>query len=138
MTNTKKVYHQTREMHRAVLRAVRQDDVQGMRQKLNQLYDPYNSPLVQVTEGPCAKALVPVVDGAMLAMAKGSTKCGAELLDNVKAIGPTFGLSDAAIESIGAAAKAAANQDCAAMDKHLGQAGFGDAGMCIPDAMREM
>ena len=138
MTNTKKVYHQTRQLHRGVLRAVRQDDVQGMRQKLNELYDPYNSPLVQVTEGPCAKALVPVIDGAMLAMAKGSAACGAELLDNVKSIGPTFGLSDVAIEAVGAAAKAAARHDCDQMDAHLAKAGFQDIGLCIPEAMRDM
>lgn len=138
MTNTKKVYHETRKLHRGVLRAVRSDDVQGMRQKLNELYDPYGSPLVQVTDGPCEKALVPVVDGAMLAMAKGSSKCGAELLDNLRAIGPTFGLSPKAIEDIGAAAKAAGRHDCAQMEEHLASAGYGDSGLCIPAAMREM
>lgn len=138
MTNTKKVYHQTRKLHRHVLRAVRNDDVQGMRKTLNELYDPYDSPLVQVTSGPCEKALVPVVDGAMLAMAKGSSKCAAELLDNVRAIGPTFGLSSKAIEDIGAAAKAAGRHDCSEMEKHLASAGYEDSGLCIPAAMRDM
>lgn len=133
--NQKKVFHATRKSHRAILRAVRADDIPTMRKELHSLYDPFNSPLTEVTTGPCKRAFVPVVDGLMLAQYKRLPATGAELLDNVHKTGATFGLDENDIREVSSAAAAARRGDVTVMNKHLDKAGFSDTGMCIPAAM---
>lgn len=133
--NHKKLFHQTRKSHRAILRAVRNDDVPGMRKELHALYDPFNSPLTHVTDGPCKRAFVPVVDGLMLAEYKGLASTRSELLDNVQKVGGTFGLDANDVSEISSAAAAARRHDVTAMNEHLQKAGFCEVGMCIPAAL---
>ena len=133
--NHKKIYHETRKSHRAILRAVRNDNVPEMRKELHALYDPFNSPLTHVTDGPCKRAFVPVVDGLMLAEYKGLSSTRSELLDNVEKIGLTFGLDANDVREVSAAAASARRHDVAAMNEHLKKAGFCESGMCIPPAL---
>ena len=133
--NTKKLFHETRRSHRNVLRAVRNDDIPAMRKELHALYDPFNSPLVEVTEGPCKRAFVPIADGLMLASYKDLPQARIELLDNVHKIGHTFGLSADEITLLEMASNAARAHDVPAMNAHLKSAGFCESGMCMPSAM---
>ena len=130
--------HNTRKMHRAMMRAADADNVQLMRQVQHSLYDPSSSALTRLTSGPSPQSLVPVVDSALLAAYKGR-EVAHELSDNLRAVGHSFGLSSSDTAHLHSAidAAATARDEPAALSRmsaHLEAAGYGaDCGLCFPD-----
>lgn len=146
MTITSKSMKQTRRMHRNILRSAESDDLQSMRTELNALYDPDTSALTNLTEGPCKVCMTPLVDAVLLSSFKKRNATCEESMDNIQSIGKTFQMSVDDITNVRAAAHAAricgeATDPSARrsayndMSSYLNNAGFSDAGLCIPDAI---
>ena len=138
----------TRRGHRHFLRACDREDIQTMRSELASLYDPENGPLTALTEGPCKICMTPLVDAAILTAYKNRSTAYAEVIDNISKTGATFGLNDDDMRNIVESSRFASmasksegvSRDSAIlnMNSRLEQAGFGDAGLCIPDAVSSL
>lgn len=131
----------TRKSHRGILRSVAADDAQWTRSELYSLYDPSNSPLRSLTDGPSPTCAVPMVDAAMLSAYKNKS-VHPEIMDNLSKVSHSFDINNDQLRHIqmaAAEARAAGNGDgdsVTRMNNHLEAAGFGaGSGMSIPSAI---
>lgn len=141
-----KAMKDTRRSHRHILRAADAQDMPAMRAELESLYSE-GSALTRLTNGPSPICLVPVVDAYVMAAAKGKHVARAELMDNLVQTGKSFGLTGADLGHIQRSGELAAaavsgrasdpDRSVRSMRRHLGEAGFGGVGLCMPDAIAQ-
>lgn len=141
-----KAMKQTRRSHRHILRAADAQDMHSMRAELETLYSE-GSALTKLTDGPAPICLVPMVDAYIMSAAKGKEVARAELMDNLVQTGKSFGLTGEDLGHIqrsgelaaSVVSKTATDSDAAvrSMRRHLGEAGFGGVGLCMPDAIAQ-
>ena len=137
LPSDKKLMKATRKAHRHMLRAENDGDTPQYRQLVHALYDPSESPLTHLTDGPSKMSSVPMVDAAILACAK-DKPMKAELLDNLSAVGASFGYSSLDMKHVMKAMSAAESGTVVQMNYHLQKAGLdSNIGMCIPAAMEK-